>query len=67
MITPEERDARRFAGNEDVLCDIGSQGCPFVKITGDDIGFCLLYRKPLVYYETGNNDICRRHISCKNE
>jgi len=64
MITIDEKNARRFAGNENVLCDIGYNGCPFVKISGSDSAFCLLYKKPLNYYETGNNDICNRHIDC---
>ena len=62
--TQEEFSVRRFAGNGDVLCDIGYDGCPFVNIVGSDSGFCQLYRKKLSYVETGNNDICRRCEEC---
>ena len=67
MITINEKNARRFSGNKDTLCNIGYQGCPFIKINGENSAFCLLYKEPLDYYETGNNDICNRHVKCKNE
>lgn len=63
-MTIEQLDARRFAGNKNVLCNIGNKGCPFVKITGDTSGFCLLYNVNLTYCETGNNDICDRCNEC---
>jgi hypothetical protein len=67
MPTREELDARRTCGNDNVLCDIGYSGCPFVKINGTTSGFCLLYRKSLVYVETGNNDLCTRCLECKSD
>ena len=66
-MTKEELSVRKFAGNGDVLCDIGCQGCPFNNIIGETQGFCLLYKKILRYYETGNNDLCYRCNECKVE
>jgi len=67
MKSREELEARRFAGNGNVLCNIGYGGCPFVKINGNDSAFCMLYKIQLGYYETGNNDICYRCLKCKGE
>ena len=67
MITNIEKKVRRFAGNEDALCNIGNRGCPFVKITGSNTAFCLLYKKELRYCETGNNDICCRAPVCLSD
>ena len=64
MITNSEKKARRFSGNKEALCNIGYKGCPFVRVTGSDTAFCLLYKKELRYYETGNNDICCRTAIC---
>jgi len=66
-INQNELSARRFAGNGDVLCDIGHNGCPFVKIIGSDTAYCTLYRESLKYVETGNNDICKRSIECRTQ
>lgn len=61
MPTDEELSVRRFDGNEDVLCDFK---CPFVHVIEDGLAYCSLFKKRLNYYETGNNDICKRCGEC---
>ena len=60
-------NSRCFAGNNNVLCDIGNDGCPFVRIYRHIKGYCLLYKVSLNYYDTGNNQICHRCNECKGE
>ena len=64
MIRPnrDELEVRRFAGNGDVLCDLGH--CPFNSVVDNKTAFCSLFRTKLSYEETGNNDLCRRCKEC---
>ena len=59
----DELSARRFAGNDNVLCSLS---CPFCRPVDSTTRFCTLFRVKLAYADTGNNKICDRSATCRS-
>lgn len=57
----DELSVRQVWGNEEVLC---SFNCPFVSVVDSQTAFCSLFKRKLVYYDTGNGEICNRCEEC---